>query len=366
MPIPGLTSLAIPYGSTIVISGATGFIGSHVVDQALAAGFKVRGTTRSVDKAAWCPKYFKGKYGDDAFELFQVEDQSSEGAFDKPVAGQSVSLSFLPFLYFLVKTSLLNYCSVAGAKGFIHVAHDMSGPKDPSKAIPYAIAGALSAAKSAYRAGIRRMVYTSSSFAVTQPKPDEEFTLTVNTYNEEAVKKCQTGSPSGEDVYCAAKVGTERALTKWAREEAKDFVINMINPNGNIGPMISAKDQGYPTSARFVERIYLRDYDTMKSVPPQWYIDVQDDAKLHLIALVSPNVQGERVFGTTGPFNMQDIVECLRKIYPDQKWDDFPDKRKDLSYFEPTVRAEELLKEAYGHGYTNLLESVRGNAKDLK
>ena len=66
---------------------SSGFIGSHAADQALAAGYKVRGTTRSVQKSAWVEEYFKQKYGSDNFELIEVPDMIAEGAFDEAVIG---------------------------------------------------------------------------------------------------------------------------------------------------------------------------------------------------------------------------------------------------------------------------------------
>lgn len=88
MPIPGIQDPAIPYGSLIVVSGATGFIGSHVVDQALSAGYRVRGTTRNARKGDWAKAFFQSRYGEDSFELFEVPDMGAESAFDEAVKGE--------------------------------------------------------------------------------------------------------------------------------------------------------------------------------------------------------------------------------------------------------------------------------------
>lgn len=138
-----------------------------------------------------------------------------------------------------------------------------------------------------------------------------------------------------------------------------------VNPNGNIGLVLSPENQGYPTSARFVQALCAGNYNDIKDTPPQWFINVQDDAKLHVIALIDPEVRFERVFGTTGPFTFQDLIDCLRAIYPERRFEDWHDERRDLSYFEPTKTAEQLLNAAYGHGYTSLSDSVRDNAKGL-
>lgn len=92
MTIPGIQDPAVSYGSLIVVSGVTGFIGSHVADQILAAGYKVRGTTRNAHNGAWVEVYFKNKYGSDNFELSEVPDMAAENAFDQVVTGKRLIL----------------------------------------------------------------------------------------------------------------------------------------------------------------------------------------------------------------------------------------------------------------------------------
>ena len=108
MPIQGIPQPAVPYGSTVVISGSTGFIGSHVTDQALAAGYKVRGTTRDVGKASWAKEYFEKKHGQGCFELVEVKDMQSPGAFDGVCTGQSSHLPFSLPISFFIDVSLSN------------------------------------------------------------------------------------------------------------------------------------------------------------------------------------------------------------------------------------------------------------------
>ena len=55
------------------------------------------------------------------------------------------------------------------------------------------------------------------------------------------------------------------------------------------------------------------DYDSIKHIPPQYYVNVQDTARLHVIALVNPSVKDERVFAFAGPFDFNDILGVLRK-----------------------------------------------------
>lgn len=79
---------AIPKGSLVLVTGANGFIGSHVVDQFLGAGYKVRGTARSESKGAWVKELFDKKYGPGKFELAVVPDMNQEGAFNEAMKGK--------------------------------------------------------------------------------------------------------------------------------------------------------------------------------------------------------------------------------------------------------------------------------------
>jgi len=204
MPLKGISSPAIPYGSLVAVSGVNGFIGSHVADQALAAGFRVRGTTRSLHRGGWVQEYFKNKYGSEVFELVEVPDMTIDGAFDSALEGVS---------------------------GFVHVASDMNNSIDQDVVIGNAVKGVLNALRAAKKQDRRmtRFVYTSSSTAATLPKPGEVFSVTTGSWNEEAVEMAWKSDAVKKDafvVYAASKTESERAVWKWATEFEHEFVIN--------------------------------------------------------------------------------------------------------------------------------------------
>jgi nucleoside-diphosphate-sugar epimerase len=64
-----------------------GFIASHVCDQLLRAGYRVRGTVRSKNRGGWVEKYFTDNYGRGKFEVMEVPEMANEGAFDEAVKG---------------------------------------------------------------------------------------------------------------------------------------------------------------------------------------------------------------------------------------------------------------------------------------
>lgn len=91
-----LDNPALPKGSLVLVTGATGLVGSGVADQFLHYGYKVRGTTRDAVKGAWLQNTFDNKYGAGKFELVSVPDMVADGAYDEVVKGASPLLSSLP------------------------------------------------------------------------------------------------------------------------------------------------------------------------------------------------------------------------------------------------------------------------------
>lgn len=115
-----------------------------------------------------------------------------------------------------------------------------------------------------------------------------------------------------------------------------------------------------------MKQVFDGDLDQLRGVPPQYFVHVQDTAILHYVALANPDVQNERLFAFAAPFNLNDILGILRELYPDRKFaQDLPGLEKDLSVIEPARRAEKLLEEVKGSGWTSLKDSVQLNSKDL-
>ena len=71
----------------MLVTGANGFIASHIVDQLLQLDYKVRGTVRTQEKGKWVQSYFDDKYGKGKFELAVVPDMGVKDAFHDAVKG---------------------------------------------------------------------------------------------------------------------------------------------------------------------------------------------------------------------------------------------------------------------------------------
>lgn len=99
----------------------------------------------------------------------------------------------------------------------------------------------------------------------------------------------------------------------------------------------------------------------------EYYVDVVDDARLHAIALLAPDVKSQRIFAFAGPLNITDIISTLREIRPDYKFDDPPaDEGQDLTEVVLAGKAERLLQEFFGQkGWTPYKQSIADGIRDL-
>lgn len=79
---------AVPRGSKVLVTGANGLLGSHVVDQFLRMGYKVRATVRNPSKETWATETFGKLYGKENFELVAVPEMEVDGAYDEVVKGK--------------------------------------------------------------------------------------------------------------------------------------------------------------------------------------------------------------------------------------------------------------------------------------
>lgn len=159
----------IQKGDTVLVTGATGYIGSHVVEELLAAGYKVRGTSRSTDKARPLSDLMEKKFGKGKLEIVEVPDMIAEDAY---------------------------YEAVKGVSGIVHLASVVTFDSDPEAVIPPTVKGALNALKAAStEPKVKSFVYTSSSTAALSPVPNKKTVVTKDTWNEAVLERFRTNSP---------------------------------------------------------------------------------------------------------------------------------------------------------------------------
>ena len=94
-------------------------------------------------------------------------------------------------------------------------------------------------------------------------------------------------------------------------------------------------------------------------------VNVKDTARIHVAALLDPEVANERILAFAYPYNWNDILAVLRKLYPHKKFPaDIENEPRDLSKLDNS-RGAALLK-AFGRpGFTGLEDSIRENTEGL-
>ena len=122
---------AIPKDSIVLVTGVNGYIASHVADQLLAAGYRVRGTTRALSKVQSLSALWEQKFGKGRFEAIVVEDMSPEGAFDEAIKGTTCH----------AWAEGQNADQITGVSGVAHLATITTFDHDPNKVIPGTISG---------------------------------------------------------------------------------------------------------------------------------------------------------------------------------------------------------------------------------
>ncbi|KAL4944943.1 hypothetical protein BDV06DRAFT_185961 [Aspergillus oleicola] len=327
---------ALPPGSRILVTGANGYIASHVTDKLLEIGYVVRGSVRS--EKPWQNEYFHKKYGEGCFESVLV---SSFEDFDA------------------VESAL------EGVDGVIHLASDLSFSSDPNAVVPWVVKASLKILElAAKKPSIKRVVLASSSAASYMMLPDPKGRdVYADTWNEEAVAKAwNENTPADEkgvSVYAASKTESERQSWKWMEEKKPSFVFNSVLPCVNVGKVLHPEIPGSTMGA--VRRLLQGDSSIFTKLPEQWYVDVEDVARLCVIALLNPSVQSERIFAFTEQKHWADTISILRGLRPENK--KIPDAPKDIPRDQTRIhsrgRAEDLLKEFYGlSGFTSIRESI--------
>ncbi|KZT58658.1 NAD(P)-binding protein, partial [Calocera cornea HHB12733] len=282
--------------SLIVIVGITGYIASHTGLQALKAGYRVRGTVRSLDKAEQLRAAYAKEGADVSAETLTfviLDDLMSEAQFE---------------------------AAFAGADGVIHPAvPDLRQEGVVDKIIQSTVIPLRAAAK----VGIKRFVLSGTLVAIVMPGnptiPTDRL-ITDQDWNEAGLQAYLHATEEEKKspyyflhVYTAGKILAERAAWKFVETEHPPFEFTVVIPSMNWGPTLMGNA---PSSLEWLSDL-LKGTATPLSLPPHYIVDVRDDGKLHVLALSAPEAVGKRIWAAAEPVGWNVVLALLRKHYPD-------------------------------------------------
>lgn len=269
--------------SKVLVTGGSGFIGSHCILQLLSAGHEVHTTVRDLNREAEVRAMLKRGGGGpgDKLSFFAADLEKDAGWAE----------------------------AVSGCEYVLHVASPFpqNVPNDENEVIVPAREGALRVLRAARDAGAKRVVLTSSFAAIGYGhKPQAAPFNETNWTNLDG---------EGLTAYVKSKALTERAAWDFiANEQSRgegrsSLELSVVNPVGVFGPVLGPD---YSTSILLVQR--LMD-GAIPGLPHLYFgaVDVRDVADLHLRAMTNPGAKGERFLAVAGDFmSMLDIAKVLK------------------------------------------------------
>jgi nucleoside-diphosphate-sugar epimerase len=269
--------------ATVLVTGASGFIGLWCVRKLLEAGYRVRGTVRSLSRADSLREVLTG-HGVEAaadperLRFFAADLSADDGWSD----------------------------AVADCRYVLHVASPLpsSLPRHEDELIIPAREGSLRVLSAAAAAGVERVVLTSSVAAVLYGR-DRDGTV----YDEHSWSDIDTILP-----YPKSKTLAERAAWKFIDDHPGDMQLAVINPGLVLGPLMS---KSYSTSGEVIRKLLARE---MPGCPPLGWapVDVRDVADAHLAAMTTAEAAGKRFVCAVEHAWIHDIASILAERYRDR------------------------------------------------
>lgn len=261
-------------GETVLVTGGSGYIGGWCVAGLLQQGYVVRTTVRDLAKEA-AVRASLGKITDPGNRLsFYAANLTADAGWDEAVGG----------------------CDYV-----LHVASPLgvADPKDPNDLIVPARDGAKRAVSAAIKAGVKRVVLTSSVAATSKGIAGSWTSDETNWTDPDGPKV---------SVYAQSKTLAERAAWNLINTSDGKTTLATVNPALVLGPVTS---NDFSESVQVVERLLS---GRVPGIPRLGFnvVDVRDVASLHILAMTDPKAAGERFIAAGHYAWMGEVADLLR------------------------------------------------------
>ncbi|APA13259.1 hypothetical protein sscle_10g080290 [Sclerotinia sclerotiorum 1980 UF-70] len=294
-------------GKSVLLTGASGFVASHILSLLIEYGYKPTASVRSSSKADQILELhpeWRGKV-----EFVFVPEITTPGAFDHVFKAQEEK---------------------GGFDYIIHTASPVTfSVKDVKKdLIDPAVHGTMEILKATHELGgkqVKRFVLLGSAVSILDSFEDlnapEGKAYTEDDWNP-ATEHDAVSTQSPLLGYNVGKKNAELAAWSFIKEKKPAFDLVVINPDVIIGPMLQPvpspkninETNGFACYA-FINGTHKRVDDAVFAF---WdFVDVRDVALLHIIALESPLMANTRNIMYSGPLSPQLIVNAIRKNFPE-------------------------------------------------
>ncbi|MEI6479336.1 MAG: NAD-dependent epimerase/dehydratase family protein [bacterium] len=256
----------------VLVTGVTGYIGQHCAAELLNKGYEVVGVIRSKAKA-----------------------EDTLNAIRKVAPVDNLSFAEADLLSDKGWNEVLQGCAYV-----LHIASPflLAEPRDENDLITPAVEGTKRVISAAQKAGIKRLVLTSSTFAIIAGKD-------TGKYGPEDWS--DTNANIG--AYAKSKTLAERAA--WNAVKGGKMELVVINPGAVFGPSLGAKIDGQ--SVTMMTNMITGKIPMIPDMA-MGMVDVRDIAKLEVAALTAEGAAGQRFIAATAePVEMATLAKVLRE-----------------------------------------------------
>ena len=259
----------------VLVTGASGFIAEHCIIELLKNGYSVKGSLRTMSREQEVRDAVKTETDDTKLEFCKLDLLEDDGWED----------------------------AMWDCDYLMHVASPfvIEDPKDENELIKPAKEGTLRALNAAKKAGIKRVVLTSSVAAVNSHMMSGTSDHTTWTdINSKYVTP-----------YQKSKTIAEKAAWDFYNNQDNSNKMEMavINPGGVMGPQLGNDLGG--ASTQIVSQLISGKFPMIPALSFP-FIDVRDVAILHVKAMTTPEADGKRFIAAhSEPTWMYQVAEVL-------------------------------------------------------
>jgi len=265
---------------TVLVTGISGFIASHVAAKLLENGYAVRGTVRNKVKGQRIVESLKNAGSDvDRLELVEADLEKDEGWSE----------------------------ATRGCRYIQHIASPfpLEAPSNREALVPAARAGAQRVLEHGFSAGAERIVLTSSlASMIGRPNRGKQMVIEEDDWSDPGWKPLTA--------YPVSKTRAE--LSAWAYTKAQGIEnrLTTVCPGVVFGPDIY-KNGG--ASLGLLKALFSGDFPRSPKIAYP-IIDVRDCASIHVSAMTAEKAAGRRLMAAGQTYWIQQIADILIEAYP--------------------------------------------------
>ncbi len=266
----------------VLLTGASGFIAKHIAAEVLKRGFPIRCSMRALTKADDVRRAVT-KAGADAGGMSFIEaDLLSDAGWDDAAGG----------------------CTYV-----LHTASPfpIQQPEDPEDVISPARDGTLRVLNAAAKAGVKRVVLTSSTVAVFYSGMGPDHVYTEDDFTDESRPELTP--------YIKSKTIAEKAAWSFVKTTHGAPELAVIAPGFVQGP---ALDADLSTSHELYRLMARGIYPAAPRIRFP-VCDVRDVAAAHVECLFNPSASGERFIVARDDTGLFELGQALARECPDLK-----------------------------------------------